>query len=231
MSEGDNDSRPVAAGSEIDFGHAQFDAPAAAACGVCKQPLTAAYYSVNGHGVCESCLRGLRAARGSSFFKALGLGLAAGTVGALIYYAIRSTTGYDLALITIVVGIAVGIAVRRGAGGSPSWVYRAMAVGITWVAMCATYVPEVLKGLTEDGDEAGVFHVIFAAVIAQIVPFLLIAEAQILGVLIFAFGIWEAWRRSAAPPFVVEGPFQPAPAATTTAVPAAETEPQPAPSA
>lgn len=230
MSEGNNDSEPSAAGSEIDFGHAQFDAPAAAACGVCKQPLTAAYYSINGHGVCEPCLRGLRAARGSSFFKALGLGLAAGTVGALIYYAILTIFEWNLALITIVIGIAVGIAVRRGAGGSPSWVYRAMAVGITWVAMCATYVPEVLKGLTKGGG-AGVFHVIVAAVIAQVVPFLLIAEAQILGVLIFAFGIWEAWRRSAAPAFVVEGPFTPASATAPTAVPAAESEPQPAPSA
>jgi hypothetical protein len=179
--------------------------------------------------VCAACLAQLKAAQGGSFFKALGLGLAAGTVGAAIYYAIRSATGYDLALITILIGIAVAIAVRRGAGNSRSWLYRAMAIGITWVAMCATYIPEVLKGLAKDGGPIGVFHVLFAAVIAQIVPFLLIAEAEILALLIFGFGIWEAWRLSAPKPFVVEGPFEPARA--ETAVPAAEPEPQPAPSA
>lgn len=220
MSDGDGDDQKKAAESEIDFDHAQFDAPVTVACGVCKQAFAGEYYSVNGHGVCAQCLTQLRAAQSSSFFKALGLGIAAGVVGALVYYAIRSLTGYDLALITIVVGIAVGIAVRRGAGGSRSWVYRALAVGITWVAMCATYVPEVLKGLNPDGSPTHAGHVIFAAVLAQIVPFLLIAEGQVLGVLIFAFGIWEAWRRSAAAPFVVEGPFQPA--AAPTVVPAAE---------
>jgi hypothetical protein len=213
--------------SEIDFTHAQYEAPAEAACAVCKQPFTAAYYSVNGHGVCERCLATLRASQRGSFFKALGLGTAAGAVGAAVYYAIRSATGYDLALITIVVGIIVGIGVRRGAGGSQSAVYRAMAVGITWVAMCSTYIPDVLKGFREDGSQIGAIQVIFAAVLSLGVPYFMIKGAEVLGLIIFAVGIWEAWRRSAPPTFQVAGPFQLAPSATPSAPEPASTSPEP----
>ena len=215
--------------SEIDFTHAQYEAPSEAACAVCKQPFNAAYYSVNGHGVCERCLATLRASQRGSFFKALGLGTAAGTVGAAVYYAIRSATGYDLALITIVVGIIVGIGVRRGAGGSQSAVYRAMAVGITWVAMCSTYIPDVLKGFREDGSEIGAIQVFFAAILSLGVPYFMIKGAEVLGLIIFAVGIWEAWRRSAPPSFQVAGPFQPAAPVESAAVTSepATTSPEP----
>jgi hypothetical protein len=206
---------------EIDFTHAQYEAPVEAACAVCKQPIVARYYSVNGHGVCEPCLAKLRASQHGSFFKALALGAAAGAVGAAVYYAIRSATGYDLALITIVVGVIVGIGVRRGAGGSRSNVYRAMAVGLTWVAMSSTYVPEVLAGFRQDGSDIGAAQVIFAAVLSLGVPYFMIKGAEVLGLIIFAVGIWEAWRRSAPPAFHVEGPFAPASPPTAAATDAA----------
>jgi hypothetical protein len=214
--------------SEIDFTHAQYEAPAEAACAACKQPFNAAYYSVNGHGVCARCLGQLRAGQHGSFFKALGLGTAAGAVGAAAYYAIRSATGYDLALITLVIGVIVGIGVRRGAGGSRSRAYRAMAIAITWVAMCSTYIPDVLTGFAEDGTQVGAVQMLFAAVLSLGVPYFMITHAQVLGVIIFAVGIWEAWRRSAPPAFEVEGPFQPAAPASAAVPEPAPASPEPA---
>jgi len=214
--------------SEIDFMHAQFEAPTEATCAVCKQPFGAPYYSVNGHGVCARCLALLRAGQHGSFFKALALGTAAGAVGAAVYYAIRFMFKVDLALITLAIGIIVGIGVRRGAGGSRSNIYRAIAVGITWVAMCSTYVPDVLEGFREDGSEIGAVQVIFSAVLSLGVPYFMIKGAEVIGIIIFAVGIWEAWRRSAPPAFVVEGPFQPAPASALPAADPAPASPEPA---
>jgi hypothetical protein len=213
--------------SEIDFDRAEYDAPTVATCVACKRALDGApYYSVNGHLACEGCLAQLRAGQQGSFIKALGLGTAAGAIGAAIYYAIRSVTGYDLALITLVIGILVGIGVRRGAGGSQSWVYRAMAVALTWVAMCITYVPGILEDVTKDGSDVGVAQVLFATMFSLVIPYLLISGAEVLALVIFGVGIWEAWRRSAPPTLVVEGPFEPAAPAPAPAP--APTDPEPA---
>ena len=192
----------------LDFQRAQFDAPPPAqACTRCNQPITASYFSVNGQGVCAACLEQAKRGQQSSLLKALLLGAAAGTVGALVYYAIRTLSGYDLALITILIGIAVGLGVRMGAGGSRSIGYRVLAVALTWIAMCSTYVPAILGS---DGEwTAAPLAILIAFVFSLIAPFFMIAQGEILGILIFAFGLWEAYRLSAPRPFVVEGPFEP----------------------
>jgi len=235
---------------ELNFERAQYDQPGqgAAACHQCRGPLGHQYYSLNGHGVCDACLAKARLGQQSSFPKALGLGALAGAAGAAVYYGITELTGYNLALITIVVGIMVGIAVRRGAGGSRSMVYRVMAIGLTYVAMCATYVPMIAAGITSGAQtdaevEAGEavaqtgsapsvtttaapaeprsrsLVLAVASVMALAVPFFLISETEVLALLIFGFGLWEAWRLSAPRPFVVEGPFASSPTSAIAAAP------------
>lgn len=219
-----------AGAAAIDFEQAEYtEAPGMPDCGGCGKPLQAAYYSVNGAATCAGCLQEVQAAQQGSFFKALGLGLVAGAVGALIYYGIREISGYDLALITIGLGIVVGIAVRKGAGAKQSVMYRLMAVALAWTAMCATYVPQLARefdapDIAEDASEVeveaalaeaanqGVSSAAYltATVLAMGVPFFLIANMELLAILIFGFGLWEAWRLSAPQPFVVEGPFEPA---------------------
>jgi hypothetical protein len=221
--------------SETDFERAQFDDPRSSTivCRLCDSAPGASYYSLNGHNVCPTCLDGARAGqKKSSFLKALALGIAAGAVGAVVYYGIRLATGYDLALITILLGSIVGVAVRRGAGGSQSALYRVMAVAIAWIAMSSTYVPLLADALNESvskeeqgaapgeagaaedpatpEDTARARSVIVwgvSAVLSLGVPLLFVMELEVLGLIIFGVGLWEAWRRSAAPPFVVTGPF------------------------
>ncbi len=194
----------------LDFQRAQFDAPPPAlACQRCKQPLTGSYFSVNGQGVCASCLELAKREQKSSLPKAVLLGTAAGAVGALAYYAIRTLTGFDLALITIVIGIVVGLGVRMGAGGSQSVGYRVLSVALTWIAMCSTYVPVILGSLDENAASHSPGAVAIALMFSLVTPFFFIAEGEILAILIFGFGIWEAYRLSAPRPFIVEGPFEP----------------------
>lgn len=228
----------------LSFDHAQFDEamPTGVQCEFCGQAPQESYYGLNGRNICRGCLEQQKAAQKGSFFKALGLGTVAGLVGAGIYYGIRAVTGYDLALVTILVGIAVGIAVRAGAGGSQSKFYRVMAIGLTWVSMASTYVPEVAEGLMDepgpavteaqdDGSEAAdpdgvppptastvasaddappskVAAYVVAFVLSMFAPFLFLMEFEVIAFAIFAFGLWEAFRRSAPPPFEVGGPFQ-----------------------
>ena len=73
--------------------------------------------------------------------------------------------------------------------------------------MCSTYVPAILGS---DGEwTAAPLAILIAFVFSLIAPFFMIAQGEILGILIFAFGLWEAYRLSAPRPFVVEGPFEP----------------------
>jgi hypothetical protein len=108
-----------------------------------------------------------------------------------------------------------------------------MAVALAWMSMSSTYIPILAPMFAEGVAEAQkndaaedssasaldpaaqenaalVTQVLVwgaSAVMSLIVPFLFVAEMEILGLIIFGVGLWEAWRRSAAPPFVVTGPF------------------------
>jgi uncharacterized membrane protein YtjA (UPF0391 family) len=202
---------------ELDLERAQFDQPVHAeiACQLCRRPPGASYFSLNGNPICARCLAQQRAGQRSSLVTALVLGTAAGALGAAVYYGIRALTGYDLALITIVLGIMVGLAVRRGAGGSASVLYRVLAVALTWIAMCSTYVPMIAAGMARGDDGPGLTGAalwIASIVFSLAMPLFMVSEMEVLGLIIFAFGLWEAWRLSAPRSFLVEGPFVLAPA-------------------
>ena len=204
------------ADDELDFERAQFEDPDAAAmsCAVCEQAIAGRHYSVNGQAVCETCLGAVTQGQDGSLVKALALGVVAGAVGAMVYFGILELTGYDLALVTIVIGILVGMAVRRGAG-SRSVMYRVLAVAITYGAMCSVHVPVLADAMVQGVNQSAAEQVaeptaivyLVAGVMSLVIPFSMVMEVQILGLIICAVGLWEAWRVSAAPTLLVEGPF------------------------
>src|SRR5262249_5623094 len=115
------DDRPPAPG-DLQFEHAEFAAPAGLACVACKIPIGTTYFELNGHVICEPCRDRSVAARERDsalvrFGGAAALGLAAAALGAIAWYAVREVTHLEIGLVAIVVGIAVGTAVRRGARG------------------------------------------------------------------------------------------------------------------
>jgi predicted membrane-bound spermidine synthase len=189
----------------LDFDRADLShAPQAVICTACAQPIGATYFGVNGNYVCVACRDRLvpRAMQAGSFPMALGLGLVAAALCAAAYYAITAATGWELGIVAIVVGVVIGKVVRKGAGLRKGKRYRALAMLLAYVAITATYVPQIMKV----DDFAG--SIVGAGLLALILPVLMLMKLDnVLGLIILAIGVYEAWKLSAAPELSVQGPF------------------------
>jgi hypothetical protein len=177
------------------------------------------YYEAGGQTLCEACRQNLTAFEASrpgaaGALKAIGAGLGAGVAGWLLYYAVLRLSGYEFGLIAIVVGWAVGRAVRWGSGGRGGWQFQAIAVVITYVSIVSTAVPMVLQGMAAQAGGAPAQVAIaalpmFAALILAL-PFLQ-GFSNIMGIAILGFGVYEAWRINRRLAIEVSGPFTPGP--------------------
>ena len=130
------------------------EAPAAAACASCKRPLTSTYYQVNGSPSCERCKTQLQYDQMSgsavgNIFRAGTFGFLAALAGGALWYAVRATTGYEVGLIAIVVGVMVGTAVRAGCRRRGGIGYQLLAVALTYFGICVQYVPDIVKAIRE----------------------------------------------------------------------------------
>lgn len=137
--------------AEPQFDRAEFE-NAATECAACNQKLAGFYYEANGAIVCEACRYRIEASLeagspGGRAMRAFGAGFAAAVAGALLYYAIAAISGYEFGLIAIVVGWAVGSAVRWGSNGRGGKPYQALAIALTYFAIVATYIPPIIQGL------------------------------------------------------------------------------------
>ena len=245
---------PVSTTDQLQFDQAEFTGTDALGCALCKTPVTESYYQVNGQTVCSACQPKIHAAIASGSkrgrgAKAFGAGLAAAFAGFLVYWGIRVTTGYEFALVAIVVGWMVGRSVRWGSNFRGGWFYQLMAVALTYGSIASTYMPDVLRGMQEGQEEmaaeemalsaeaggaegeAGIavpgaensaamaaeegagsemplwFEAIFAFIISLAVPFLGGTD-NLIGWVIIAVGLWEAWRANKRAPLEVAGPFR-----------------------
>ncbi len=181
-------------------------AVSAMTCLACSAAISSGqYYTFNHQPACSSCASNLRERLRTegSFGRAASFGLLAAVGGAALYYGISALTGYEFGLIAIVVGIAVGKAVRHGAAQRAQWTYRGLALLLTWTSIVATYVPDIVSVV--EGD--GVGRWVLAGALAMVGPFFLLAEGEFMSVIILAIGLWEAWRYAAAATIAVEGPF------------------------
>ena len=123
-------------------------------CAACQNPLAGQYFHVNEQPFCATCKAEVERVLGGSpgpagFVKAALGGVAGGIAGALLYYLVLALSGYEIGIIAIAVGFLVGKGVRWGTGGRGGRLYQAMAVGLTYVAIASTYVPAVVRGLSE----------------------------------------------------------------------------------
>jgi hypothetical protein len=190
-------------------------APASAACSACRQPIASAYYTVGDQVACERCKAQLELALQESpgvagFVRAIALGSAAGLVGAAIWYAIRVASGYELGIIAIAIGFFVGVAVKRGSGGRGGVAFQLLAVALTYFWIAANYTPDILAamqaeqavpGAAAQGAELGA-----ALAMALALPFMMGAE-NLIGILIIAFGLYQAWTINRRTEIAVAGPF------------------------
>jgi len=232
----------TAAPPDLQFDRAVFgaDAPTTFTCALCEQAITGSYYDVNARATCPSCHDQLVAANGVDLgmrgvLAAIGAGIGAGVLGALLYYAVLAISGYEIGLIAIAVGLMVGHAVKWGSGGRGGRRFQILAVTLTYVAIVSTYVPFIIEGISEanskpagaiapatpgttpspvapaaeaqpmSAGQAMVALGIFAMFLLA-VPFLGGLQNAI-GLLIIGFALWEAWKVNRRVVLTVSGPF------------------------
>lgn len=217
-----------------------FDTPAApaTACAFCASPIIDQYFTVNGQVTCTRCVVPVRAhgATGAGLAgvaRAIGIGSAAGLVGAAVWWAIRRFASVEIGLIAIGIGHFVGLGVRHGSGGRGGRGFQVLAVALTYFWITANYVPDIVQAVMarDDVDAVGevsagagttadetpgaerqasardvVLSVAFVIGIAVAAPFLE-GAGNIIGLLIISFGLWQAWKLNAATAIEIEGPF------------------------
>jgi hypothetical protein len=146
-------------GNELQFDQVEYAQPTPSEpCSVCGQPLQAAYYDIQGKPACPGCRDEiLKALQGGSavgrFARATVYGSLAGVAGAVIYYGVREATNINFGLISIVVGLLIGQAVKKGCNGRGGWFYQGLAMFLTYTAIVATYIPPLVKMIREKAAE------------------------------------------------------------------------------
>lgn len=190
--------------ADLQFDQAEYQDPAAAAptCGSCKQPIADAYYAINGTVFCDRCRQLIQAhlAGGSGlrrFLRAALFGAGAAVGGAFLYFAVWRVKVLPIGgLILILTGFMVGAAVRSGAQRRGGWVYQALSMALTYLAIDASYWIVVRQVA-----EVPVLPLEFALTLPIRFGF-----QNPIGLLIVAFALYEAWKINRRVPLVITGP-------------------------
>jgi hypothetical protein len=204
-------------------GALQFDTaePTAAttnrSCTVCKRSIEGEYHMANMQVVCTQCRQALEAgpqgSRTGRIGRAILFGAGAAVAGSILYFVVLAATGYEIGLIAILVGWMVGRAVSVGSHGRGGWLYQVVAVGLTYVAISTSYIPQIVEAWAEPGtgsELSGAALYIAAFIFSLAVPILTIPVAPI-GALILGFGLFQAWRENMRPEITITGPYAVAP--------------------
>jgi hypothetical protein len=152
MSDGSHSS--VDPNEPLQFDNAEYstEVPGRLTCTACHNEVAHTYYEINGQTICDRC-RGLienQMVGGSRLFRfarALLFGSIAALAGFAIYFGILKTTGWQIGLISVLVGFMVGSAVRKGSMYRGGWVYQCLAIFLTYTAIAASYSAAVLPEL------------------------------------------------------------------------------------
>lgn len=194
----------------------QFDVARAAetvqgmSCTACMQTMRDVYYEIGGSVVCEHCRERMESRRRTSdpaalVLRAAGYGAVGALIGAAIHGAFRAITGFDVGLLALFVGFIVGRAVQLGTGGRGGTRYQLLAVGLTYLAVGASYLPLARQG----GNERMVLAMLGAPVA--------MALASIVSAVILVLALIQAWHMNRGVGLVVTGPYRiAAPAAPGT---------------
>lgn len=128
-------------------------------CAQLGTPITGEYYLLNGEVISPEAKAGISEAAGapisgaSRFSKAALYGFVAAALGSLLYFLVSWLTGYELGLISIVVGIMVGKAVFIGSGNRGGRKYQVLAVLLTYLSIVSSYVPLIVMQFSEEQTE------------------------------------------------------------------------------
>jgi hypothetical protein len=144
----------------MQFDRAEFGTSVAAGvvCSTCKNAVVQSYYEANGNILCSHCRERAEqrtdGGRGGRVLRATAAGLAAAVAGSLVWWGVRKATGYEIGIISIGIGAAVGQAVSWGARARGGWAYQLLAVLLTYAAVAGNYMPDVLTQILEQQKDA-----------------------------------------------------------------------------
>jgi DNA-directed RNA polymerase subunit RPC12/RpoP len=212
---------------------------AGAHCIACRRPILDSYFHIQGQVVCPECSSAIaskqKAPPVSSLGKALLYGLAAATAGCALYAIVAIVTGLELALIAILVGYMVGMAIRKASGGLGGRGQQILAVILTYFSITTSYIPvgiyqymkgdkQVQSGAAESSavdtgsspEEKSSSAASAGSVVTSLL--LLVVAAPFLGLshgfgalislLIIFFGLQRAWHIAGRRDLVIMGPYQ-----------------------
>lgn len=212
-------------------------------CVACKQPLPNTYYRVQTSKICPSCAgriqSGTQGPPAISLLHSFLYGIAAAIGGCILYAIVSIITGWEFALMAIVVGWMVGKAIRsasKGLGGRPQQI---LAVVLTYFAISSSYIVvfvydyaknphSVAQQQQASGDssapataESGprekpslagaMFYLLLLGAAA---PFMALKSglSGLISLFIIFIGLRQAWRLTGRPAILVMGPFEDSPA-------------------
>jgi hypothetical protein len=244
---------PATPVENLQFERAEFAAPAQGqSCSSCNGAAAPTYHELNGRVFCPACRQRIEGSlqqmrTSGSMGRGLLYGLGAAIVGSIVFYAVSAITGYQFGLIAVVIGFAVGKAVRKGSGSLGGRRYQIVAVLLTYFSIASTNIPPILKYMSQQSQKrqaaaatgSGQTPAVTPAAtprvrgprpvlalaglvllfgLALALPILNITH-DFLGVIIIGIGLWEAWKFTRAVKIEFKGPFTVTPA--TPAVPIA----------
>jgi hypothetical protein len=192
----------------MQFDRAEPIAPAAPpVCGLCSRSLSGSYYKLQDRSVCGVCVERMqdRTAGGrdsARFLRALLFGVAAGAAGGGLNWFIASRWDLYVGWLSILVGAAVGFAVRLGSGGRGGRAYQVLAVALSYLATAAMFVPIIQRraGAATIAELLRPLWVLLAA------PFINVGQGLLLWS-ILGFTLTLAWRVNRSLAGDLRGPF------------------------
>jgi len=123
---------------------------AAGVCTHCGSQLRGSYHVVNEAVTCANCRYAAEEKHDSGGFgRAFLFGAGAAVVGAIGYYVFVRATGMEWGLITALVGIGVGQAVRAGSRARGGRKFQVLALVLAYLAMGGAYLPFGAEGFMQ----------------------------------------------------------------------------------
>jgi hypothetical protein len=198
-------------------------------CKSCRQPISGAYYQVNGAVTCATCAQKIKDQipddSHTSFARGILFGIGGAVLGLVLYVAVALTTGLIIGFVSLAVGYIVGKAVVMGSGGLGGRRYQIAAVLLTYMAVSLAAVPiaisqqmkqrsaqqHALSGSTTANAPkmSPAKALATLALLGLASPLLALADPAhgIIGLIILFVGIRIAWRIAAGKPVKILGPL------------------------
>ena len=176
-----------------------------APCAECRSAIVDTYYEAGEGVVCAPCQSRIASnlepdGTRERFSRAARFGAAAAAASAALYFGLLAAIGHEVSVALILIGFAVGKAVRSGARGRGGRSYQWLALGLTYLVMVMTYVPFILKG--SDASDLG------ALLLLAIAAPILEGIDHGLTLIMIALSLGQAWRTNRRVEPKLAGPFR-----------------------